>query len=39
MGECLVLICDVCLVVGGGEGESPRISEMIVWWLVMVRMG
>ena len=24
MGECLVLICDVCLVIDGGGGESPR---------------
>ena len=31
MGECLVLICDVCLVIGGGGGESPRISEVIVF--------
>ena len=27
----LVLICDVCFVISGGEGESPRISEVIVF--------
>ena len=50
MDECLVLICDVCLVIGGGEvfattlecdGDSVKLVLMTVmrWWLAVVRMG